>query len=139
MAGISKDPMERLKERKRDWPGFSFIQDACQEQSRLGHGYGVEQPLGSAIWQPLPKNSLRLEILEDYKNKQRVDQYMHGSVDGNKAPVQKATALGSNVKWTRTALRYLGHGGIPHAYLQGQGPGGIARTASATIYPKLMC
>ena len=48
--------MERLKERKRDWPGLSFIQDACQEQSRLGHGYGVEQPLGSAMWQPLPEN-----------------------------------------------------------------------------------
>ena len=139
VAGTSKDPVERLKERKRDWPGLSFIQDACQEQSRLGHGYGVEQPLGSAMWQPLPENPLRLEILEDYKNKQRVDQCMHGSVDESKLPVQKATALGSNVKWTRTALRCSGHGGVQHAHLQGQGPGGVARTASAAVYPKLMC
>ena len=59
--------------------------------------------------------------------------------DENKVPVQKATALGSNVKWTRTALRCSGHGGVQHAHLQGQGPGGVARTASAAVYPKLMC
>jgi len=139
VAGTSKDPMERLQERKRDWPGLSYIQDACQEQSTGGRGYGVEQPLGSAMWQALPENPLRLEVLDDYKNKQRVDQCMHGSVDENKVPVQKATALGSNVKWTRTALRCSGHGGVQHAHLQGQGPGGVARTALAAVYPKLMC
>ena len=124
---------------KRDWPGLSFVQDSCQEQSIHGRGYGVEQPLGSAMWQALPENPLRLGILGDYKNKQRVDQCMHGSVDENKFPVQKATALGSNVKWTRTALRCSGHGGVQHAHLQGQGPGGVARTATAAVYPKLMC
>lgn len=139
VAGSSKDPMERLQERKRDWPGLSFVQDSCQEQSIHGRGYGVEQPLGSAMWQALPENPLRLGILGDYKNKQRVDQCMHGSVDENKFPVQKATALGSNVKWTRTALRCSGHGGVQHAHLQGQGPGGVARTATAAVYPKLMC
>ena len=121
VAGTSKDPMERLQERKRDWPGLSFIQGSCEEQSRFGRGYGLEQPLGSAMWQALPENPLRLETLEDYKNKQRVDQCMHGAVDENKCPIQKATALGSNVKWNRTALRCSGHGGKQHAHLQGQG------------------
>jgi len=41
------------------------------------------------------------------------------------------------VKWRRTALRCSGHGGVQHVHLQGLGPGGVARTATAAVYPKL--
>ena len=61
---------------------------------------------------------------------------MHGAVDDLNNPTQKATGLGGNVKWNRTAIRCSGHGGQGHGHLQGAAPGGINRTAAAAVYPR---
>ena len=63
---------------------------------------------------------------------------MHGAKDEMDFPIQKATGLGSNIKYNRTALRCNGHRGQQHTHLRGQGPGRVNRTA-ATAYPKTMC
>lgn len=113
-AGNTKDPGERYAERMRDRPGLEFTQHIFEEQGRHGRGYGLEQPWGSAMWQPLPENPIHLEDIPGNRKKQRVDQCMHGAMDENKIPIQKATGLGSNVKWTKTAMRCSGHRGQGH-------------------------
>ena len=120
-------------------PSLDFTMETCWEQHRHHRGYGLEQPWGSAMWYPSHLNPLDLDAIPDNRKKQRVDQCMHGAVDENGQPIQKATGLGGNVKWTRTCLRCSGHGGRQHAQLQGQAPGGFSRTAAAAVYPKTMC
>ena len=93
----------------------------------------MEQPWGSAMWHPGTINPLDMDQIPGNKKKQRVDQCMHGAVDEQGNPTQKATGLGGNVKWSRTAIRCSGHGGKGHAHLQGAAPGGINRTAAAAI------
>jgi hypothetical protein len=134
VASNSKDPQARQEERLRDQPGLDFTQSSCEKQSKHGRGFVVEQPYGSAMW----TDGLHLEDIPDYRKKQRVDQCMHGAVDEAKNPVQKATGLGSNIKFNKTALRCGGHKGQQHAHLCGQ-VGGINRTAAAAVYPRQMC
>ena len=134
VASNSKDPQARQAERLRDRPGLNFTQNSCEKQAKHGRGFVVEQPYGSAMW----TDGLQLENIPDYRKKQRVDQCMHGAVDESNNPVQKATGLGSNIKFNKTAVRCGGHNGRPHAHLCGQ-VGGINRTAAAAVYPRQMC
>ena len=133
-ASNSKDPQVRQAERDRDQPGIDFTQNSCEKQSKHGRGFVVEQPYGSAMW----TDGLQLENIQDYRKKQRVDQCMHGAVDEAYNPVQKATGLGSNIKFKKTAIRCGGHKGRQHAHLCGQ-VGGVNRTAAAAVYPRQMC
>ena len=71
--------------------------------------------------------------------KQRCDQCMHDLRDEKGLFIQKATGLGSNAKFTKTAIRCSGHRGQAHAHLQGQAPNGLLRTAMAAVYPRTMC
>ena len=64
---------------------------------------------------------------------------MHGLVDENSVPTQKATGFGSNMKWTKTAIRCSGHKGVRHAHLQGVAADGLTRTSKAAAYPRSMC
>eukprot|EP00435_Cladocopium_sp_Y103_P067126 s113_g29.t1 len=119
-------------------PSLEFTMDVFKEQSRHHRGYGLEQPYGSAMWSPGPFNPMDLESIPGNRKHQRVDQCMHGATDEGGNPVQKATGLGGNVKWNRTALRCSGHGGKLHSHLQGAS-GGVNRTAAAPVYPRQMC
>ncbi len=140
VSSTSKDPQTRYSERMHARPSITMVSDMCAEQSRHSRGYNVEQPLGSAMWQEeLPENALRLSQLQDNRKRQRIDQCMHGSMDENKQPIQKATGFGSNLKWNKTAIRCNGHHGVPHTQLRGQGPGGLSRTSTAAVYPRSMC
>ena len=134
VSSSSKDPALRHQDRLHDLPALKFVQNSCEEQSREGRGYTVEQPYGSAMMD----EGLRLDRVPDCKKKQRVDQCMHGAVSELGDPVQKATALIGNIKYNKTALRCSGHQGQPHAHLQGQ-TGGHNRTTLAAVYPKQMC
>ena len=134
VSSSSKDPALRHQDRLHDLPALKFVQNSCEEQSREGRGYTVEQPYGSAMMD----EGLRLDRIPDCKKKQRVDQCMHGAVSELGDPVQKATALIGNIKYNKTALRCSGHQGQPHAHLQGQ-TGGHNRTTLAAVYPKQMC
>ena len=126
----NKDPQVRLAERLRDRPAINFVQDSCHEQARDGRGYIIEQPGGSAM---IPE----LHMPGDCK-KQKVDQCMHGAASED-LPIQKSTALMSNVKMNKTALRCNGHRGRPHCHLQGQARGAINRTALAAVYAEQLC
>ena len=134
VSSSSKDPALRHQDRLHDLPALNFVQNSCEEQSREGRGYTVEQPYGSAMMD----EGLRLDRIPDCKKKQRVDQCMHGAVSELGDPVQKATALIGNIKYNKTALRCSGHQGQPHAHLQGQ-TCGHNRTTLAAVYPKQMC
>ena len=140
VSSTSKDPKTRYAERMQARPSTQMVDEMCAKQSKHSRGYNVEQPFGSSMWQEdLPENALRLSRLQDYRRRQRIDQCMHGATDENKQPVQKATGFGSNVKWSKTALRCNGHHGVPHAQLRGQVPGGVSRTSMAAVYPRSMC
>ena len=139
LSSSAKDPEVRHLERLRDRPALLWVQQSCEEQSRHGRGYSVEQPLGSAMWNPTTESPLRLEKIPDHRTKQRCDQCMHDARDEHGAPVQKATALGSNVKYKKTALRCSGHNGQQHSHLQGKASNGLNKTAMAAVYPKTMC
>ena len=139
VSSSSKKPEDRQADRLRDGPSVRWVQDTCWEQSRCGRGYAVEQPLGSAMWRPEDGSPLHLDLIPDNRQKQRVDQCMHGSQDEEGNPVQKATGLGSNIKFNATAKRCSGHNGRPHAHLRGQAPDGLNRTAKAAVYPRTMC
>eukprot|EP00435_Cladocopium_sp_Y103_P000209 s1993_g1.t1 len=134
VSSSSKDPALRHQDRLRDLPALNFVQNSCEEQSREGRGFTVEQPYGSAMMD----EGLHLDRIPDCKKKQRVDQCMHGAVSELGQPVQKATALIGNIKYNKTALRCSGHRGQPHAHLQGQ-TGGHNRTTLAAVYPRQMC
>ena len=140
VSSTSKDPQTRYAERMQARPSLQCVSYMCQEQSKHSRGYNVEQPLSSSMWQEeLPENALRLSHLQDNRKRQRIDQCMHGAMDENKQPIQKATGFGSNIRWNKTALRCNGHHGVPHAQLRGQGPGGLSRTSTAAVYPRSMC
>ena len=139
VSSSSKKPEDRQADRLRDGPSIRWVQDTCEDQSRHGRGYAVEQPLGSAMWRPEDGSPLHLDSIEDNRPKQRVDQCMHGSQDEDGNPIQKATGLGSNIKFTSTAKRCNGHNGRQHAHLRGQAPDGLNRTAKAAVYPRTMC
>ena len=139
LSSSAKDPEIRHCERLRDKPALQWVQRSCEEQARHGRGYTVEQPLGSAMWNPTTESPLRLEKIPDHRNKQRCDQCMHDARDEHGAPVQKATALGANIKYKKTALRCSGHRGQQHAHLQGKASNGLNRTAMAAVYPRTMC
>ena len=109
LSSSAKDPEIRHCERLRDKPALQWVQRSCEEQARHGRGYTVEQPLGSAMWNPTTESPLRLEKIPDHRNKQRCDQCMHDARDEHGAPVQKATALAANIKYKKTALRCSGH------------------------------
>ena len=109
VSSSSKKPEDRQADRLRDGPSVRWVQDTCWEQSRCGRGYAVEQPLGSAMWRPEDGSPLHLDLIHDNRQKQRVDQCMHGSQDEEGNPVQKATGLGSNIKFNATAKRCSGH------------------------------
>eukprot|EP00435_Cladocopium_sp_Y103_P032105 s878_g8.t1 len=82
-TGGGKDPQERLQERMQARPSLEFTMETCWEQSRHQRGYGLEQPWGSAMWNPSHLNPLDLEAIPDSRKKQRVDQCMHGAVEEN--------------------------------------------------------
>eukprot|EP00435_Cladocopium_sp_Y103_P076100 s59_g76.t1 len=136
VSSSSKDPDQRQAERLQQKPSLDWTEETCHVQSKHGRGYAVEQPWGSALWQP--DTPLDLTINEDNKKRQRVDQCMHGA-ECEGYPVQKATGLGANFKLPKTALRCSGHKGTPHAHLQGQGGDGLNRTAKAAVYPRTLC
>ena len=52
VSSSSKKPEDRQADRLRDGPSIRWVQDTCEDQSRHGRGYAVEQPLGSAMWRP---------------------------------------------------------------------------------------
>ena len=137
VASNHKDPSVRLAERLRDKPALLFVQQICERQSQRGYVYSIEQPLSSAMWHPRPENPLRLERIPEHRGRQRLDQCMHGAQDETGHPIQKPTALGSNAKWKQTCKRCSHDGG--HTRLQGAGPNGLPRTATAAVYPKGMC
>ena len=45
------------------FPALNFVQNSCEEQSREGRGYTVEQPYGSAMMD----EGLRLHRIPDCK------------------------------------------------------------------------
>ena len=53
--------------------------------------------------------------------------------------MQKATALGANIKYKKKALRCSGHHGQQHSHLQGKASNGLNKTAMAAVYPRTMC
>ena len=100
VSSTSKDPKTRYEERMHARPGIQMVDEMCARQSKHSRGYNVEQPFSSSMWQEeLPENALRLSRLQDYRKRQRIDQCMHGAMDENKQPIQKATGFGSNIKW----------------------------------------
>ena len=128
---------KRLQDRLRDQLSLQFCQDIAERQDYYDRGFGVEQLYASAMWQTLPENPLRLHKIPGNRSRQRVGQCMHGAVDEIGHPIQKPTGFGSNVKLKCTALRCSHEFG--HSRLQGTGPSGLARTATAAVYPKTMC
>ena len=110
VSSSSKDPDQRQAERLQQKPSLDWSEETCHVQSKHGRGYVVEQPWGSALWQP--ETPLDLTINIDNKKKQRADQCMHGA-ECEGYPVQKATGLGANFKMSKTALRCSGHKGTP--------------------------
>ena len=128
-----------IADRQRDRPSIDFVQENCEKQSHGGRGYIVEQPWGSAMWRPEDGSPLHLDTIQDNRSKQRVDQCMVGAEAEDGSPIQKATGLGSNIKFKKTAMRCSGHKGKQHMHLRGQAPDGINRTAKAAVYPRLMC
>ena len=139
VSSSAKAPELRMAERQRDQPSIGFVQENCEKQSKHGRGYIVEQPWGSAMWRPEDGSPLHLDMIQDNRNKQRVDQCMVGAEAEDGSPIQKATGLGSNIKFKKTAIRCSGHKGKQHMHLRGQAPDGINRTAKAAVYPRLMC
>ena len=139
LSSSAKDPEVRHLERLRDQPVLQRVQHSCEGQARHGRGYTVEQPLGSAMWNPTTESPLRLEKISDHRPKQRCDQCMHDARDEHGAPVQKATALGANIKYKKKALRCSGHHGQQHSHLQGKASNGLNKTAMAAVYPRTMC
>ena len=122
--------------RQRDQPSIDFVQENCEKQSQIGRGYIVEQPWGSAMWRPEDGSPWHLDTIQDNRSKQRVDQCMVGAEAEDGSPIQKATGLGSNIKFKKTAMRCSGHKGKQHMHLRGQAPDGINRTAKAAVYPR---
>ena len=139
VSSNTKDPETKHLERLQEQPTLNWIQRSCEDQSRGGRGYSVEQPLGSAMWRDDNESTLRLDKIHDNRAKQRCDQCMHDLRDEKGLFIQKATGLGSNAKFTKTAIRCSGHRGQAHAHLQGQAPNGLLRTAMAAVYPRTMC
>ena len=139
VSSSAKAPELREAERRRDQLSIDFVQENCEKQSKHGRGYIVEQPWGSAMWRPEDGSPLHLETIQDNRTKQRVDQCMVGAQAEDGSPIQKATGLGSNIKFKKTAIRCSGHKGKQHLHLRGQAPDGINRTAKAAVYPRLMC
>ncbi|CAJ1430110.1 unnamed protein product, partial [Effrenium voratum] len=135
VSGNAKDYDQRMQERHAERPSLTFLKQMFSEQAAAGRGYCLEQPLGSAMWQSSP---LEIDGLPEAKNRQRVDQCMHGAEDEKGNPVQKATGFGSNIRFRYTAKRCSGHKGRPHGQLQGNYQG-FSRTAMSAVYPKRMC
>ena len=77
VSSSSKDPDQRQAERLQQKPSLDWTEETCHVQSKHGRGYVVEQPWGSALWQP--ETPLDLTINVDNKKKQRADQCMHGA------------------------------------------------------------
>ena len=50
ISSNGKHPALRHEDRLRDYAAISTVQEAAEGQSRDGHVYNVEQPLGSAMW-----------------------------------------------------------------------------------------
>ena len=139
VSSNQKDPHERHLERLRDLPALQWTQQSCERQDHEDRGYSVEQPWGSAMWREDNESPLRLDCIPGNRTKQRVDQCMHDAKDERGQLIQKATGLGANIKFAKTALRCSGHNGKPHSQLQGQAPNGLARTSMAAVYPRTMC
>eukprot|EP00435_Cladocopium_sp_Y103_P052779 s971_g16.t1 len=70
VSSSSKDPDQRQAERLQQKPSLDWTEETCHVQSKHGRGYVVEQPWGSALWQP--DTPLDLTINEDNRKRQRV-------------------------------------------------------------------
>ena len=68
-AGNTKDPKERQQERIQARPSLEFTMDVFNNQARHHRGYGLEQPWGSAMWNPGTINPLDLDQIPGNKKK----------------------------------------------------------------------
>ena len=68
-AGNTKDPKERQQERIQARPSLEFTMDVFNNQARHPPGYGLEQPWGSAMWNPGTINPLDLDQIPGNKKK----------------------------------------------------------------------
>ena len=128
----------RQAERENEAPALSYLRKEFVKQSDDGLGFGLEQPLTSAMFKDPTSPMHDIHEIPGIRRRQQVDQCAHGCVDEHGVPVKKATVIVGNVKMVKTAKRCNGHKGLPHAVLQGQ-VGGINRTAKAAVFPMRMC
>ena len=52
-------------------PSLGFAMDVFKEQSKHHRGFGLEQPYGSAMWNPEALNPMDLEAIPGSRKRQR--------------------------------------------------------------------
>ena len=138
VSSASKDPQARKLERQQEEPALQFIREQCERQVMADLGFGVEQPISTAMFKDKDSPLRDLERAVGVRKRQQVDQCAHGCCDENGIPVKKSTVIVGTVKMNNTAKRCNGHKGQAHAVLQGQYKG-VDRTSRAAVFPMRMC
>ena len=128
-VSANRMPYEKMMaERAQEKPCIDFLQERARKQHQAGRGYIWEQPWPSAMWKELDLPG----------HCSRTDQCRYGAADEEGRPILKATGLDSNFELRYSCSLCRGHGGKPHAWLQGQVQG-VNRTAIAAMYPERLC
>ena len=141
VATAGRDPGKRQADRSAELPALEYLYEACLWQDREGHGFTVEQPLSSAMFNDSPMSRL---LRHETVTKQRLDQCMLGAQNETGKPVRKATAFYSNRRWRGILKRCGGHKGQGHGVLQGKWAGLnrtfiLAASASSSVRTSNSC
>lgn len=121
-------PEKVAQEREEERPCLKFLEESAWEQDQQHRGFVFEQPWSSYMWKEinLPGQCAR------------TDQCRYGACDENNTPILKPTGLQANFELRYACSLCRGHGGKPHAWLQGQHQG-VNRTSLAAMYPERLC
>eukprot|EP00435_Cladocopium_sp_Y103_P048511 s541_g14.t1 len=122
------DPAKVQQERDAERPCLSYLESVAWEQHKNNRGSLLEQPWSSAAWK-------ELELPGQCR---RSDQCRYGAANEHGEPILKPTGFNANFELRFSCNLCRGHGGKPHAWLQGQHQG-VNRTAAAAVYPERLC
>ena len=122
------DPAKVQQERDAERPCLRYLESVAWEQHNNNRGTTFEQPWSSAAWKELELPGQCL----------RSDQCRYGAADEHGEPILKPTGFNANFELRYSCNLCRGHGGKPHAWLQGQHQG-VNRTAMAAVYPERLC